>query len=157
MKMKMKSIVLILITAISYGCSSVPTLSEKEAAIVKSTPSPKDGKSAIYVYRSGVFGGALKKDIWINGKCIGESAPDVFFQEEVEGDKEHQISTESEFSPNHMTLFTKSGENYFIQQYIKMGAFVGGANLELVPKDKGKKAIQDLKLAVKGNCSSKFE
>lgn len=155
--MKLKSTLLILIASISYGCTSVPTLSEKEAVIAKSTPSPKEGKSAIYVYRSGIIGGALKKDIWINGKCIGESAPDVFFQEEVEGDTEHQISTESEFSPNHMNLFTKAGENYFIEQYIKIGAFVGGADLELVSTDKGKKAIQDLDLAVKGNCSSKFE
>ena len=34
-----------------------------------------------------VAGKALKKDVWIDGKCIGESAPDVFFYTEVEGGK----------------------------------------------------------------------
>jgi hypothetical protein len=32
---------------------------------------------------------ALKKDVWVDGKCIGETALNIFFYEEVAGDKTH--------------------------------------------------------------------
>jgi uncharacterized protein YlaN (UPF0358 family) len=34
-----------------------------------------------------------------------------------------------------------------------MGAFVGGANLELVDEEEGKKDVSELEMAVKGTCS----
>lgn len=114
---------------------------------------PSDGNAGLYIYRSGSFGGALKKDVWVDGKCIGETAPNVFFYEEVQGDEEHKISTESEFSPNDLLVETESGKQYFIRQYIRMGFFVGGAGVELVDEEKGKKAVGELKMAKKGNCS----
>ena len=91
--------------------------------------------------------------MWVDGKCIGETAPNVFFYEEVEGDKEHKISTESEFSPNDLLIKTKSGMLYFIRQYMKFGVFVGGAGLELVDEEEGKKAVKSLKMGTKGTCS----
>lgn len=107
----------------------------------------------MYIYRSGSFGGALKKDVWVDGKCIGETAPNVFFYEEVKGDKEHKVSTKSEFSPNDLLIQTKSGKHYFIRQYIKMGAFVGGAGVELIDEVEGKKTVRNIKMAKKGMCS----
>jgi hypothetical protein len=47
---------------------------------------------------------------------------------------------------------TESGKNLFVNQYIKMGAFVGGANLKVVDEEKGKAAVAKAKMAVKGNC-----
>jgi len=135
------------------GCASVPTESPEKENIAKEFNPPAEGNSGIYIYRAGGPGGALKKDIWIDDKCIGETAPHVFFYEEVSGDQEHKISTESEFSPNDLLVKTESGKNYFVNQYIKMGAFVGGANLEVVDEEKGKKAVSKSKMAIKGNCS----
>jgi hypothetical protein len=83
---------------------------------------------------------------------VGESAPHVFFYTELSGDKEYKISTESEFSPNDLIVKTESGKNLFVNQYIKMGAFVGGANLKVVDEEKGKAAVAKAKMAVKGNC-----
>ena len=105
------------------------------------------------VYRSGSFGGALKKDVWLNGECVGETAPNMFFYQEVQGDKEHKISTESEFSPNDLLVKTESGKNYFVSQYIKMGVFVGGAGVELVDEKKGQQKVSKLDMAIKGKCS----
>lgn len=115
---------------------------------------PVQGKAGLYVYRDSNLGAALKKDIRVDGECLGESAPKVFFYKEVAGDKDHTISTESEFSPNILTLHTKSGKNYFVRQYMKMGLLVGGANLELVEQSKGKEAVQDLGMARSGVCSN---
>ncbi|MBT5469805.1 MAG: DUF2846 domain-containing protein [Nitrospina sp.] len=84
---------------------------------------------------------------------MGETAPDVFFYEAVEGDTSHKVSTESEFSPNDLLIKVKSGMNYFIRQYIKIGLFVGGAGLELVDEEEGKKDVSKLGMATKGTCS----
>lgn len=119
----------------------------------KKFAAPSNGNAGLYIYRSGVVGSALKKDVWVDGKCIGESAPNVFFYNEVAGNAEHKVSTESEFSPNDLMIKTAPGKNYFIQQYIKFGVFVGGAGLEVVDEEKGKAEVAKLQLAKAGTCS----
>lgn len=140
-------------SSLIVGCASVPMESAAMSDLAKTFNSPSNGNAALYIYRSGSFGGAIKKDVWVDGKCIGETAPNVFFYEEVEGGTQHKVSTESEFSPNDLLVNTESGKNYFVQQFMKMGVFVGGAGVELVDEEEGKKAVQDLKLATKGSCS----
>lgn len=135
------------------GCASVNMANKEEADKVKQFAAPISGSSGLYVYRNGLFGSALKKDIWIDGKCLGESASDVFFYTQVEGGKKHKIETESEFSPNSLEVIMDAGKNYFIRQYIKMGAFVAGADLELIPEEQGKADVAKLGLAQPGTCS----
>jgi len=136
------------------GCASVPMESKEASDQAKKFAPPSQGQAGLYIYRTSGVGGALKKDITVDGKCIGESAPNVFFYEEAKGNQEHTIATESEFSPNEIKLSLESGINYFIRQYIKMGAFVGGANLEVVSESEGKEAIQNLEMAKKGTCGN---
>jgi hypothetical protein len=69
------------------------------------------------------------------------------------GDREHTISTESEFSPNSLRLLLERGKNYFVRQYIKLGAFVGGADLEVIEPEQAKASISKLELAKSGTCS----
>ncbi|HEY1029683.1 MAG TPA: DUF2846 domain-containing protein [Pseudomonas sp.] len=135
------------------GCASVPMEDKNASAAAKQFPAPPAGSAGLYIYRTSGFGTALKKDIWINDKCVGESAPSLFFYEQVKGDTEHKVSTESEFSPNDLLVKTESGKNYFVRQYIKMGVFVGGAGLELVDEQAGMKAVSKLEMARKGKCS----
>ncbi|WP_295006656.1 DUF2846 domain-containing protein [uncultured Dechloromonas sp.] len=140
------------VTALITGCASVPMESKEASNKAKLFEVPSQGKAGVYVYRGSGVGAALKKDILIDGKCLGETAPNVFFYDEVAGNQEHTIATESEFSPNEIKLAMQSGLNYFIRQYIKMGAFVGGADLEVVSETDGKNAIRDLEMAKKGTC-----
>lgn len=93
--------------------------------------------------------------IWINGECSEEFAPNVFFIKEAMGDAEHKVSTESELSPNDLLIMVKSGVNYFVRQFMKMGLLVGGAGVELVSEEDGKKEIAGLELAKSGSCSKK--
>ena len=73
-----KKITLVAFTVLLFsGCASVPMESTEKSDMVKKFRSPADGKAGLYIYRSGSFGAALKKDIWVDGKCIGESAPKV--------------------------------------------------------------------------------
>ena len=135
------------------GCASVNMASQAESTKAKEFAPPSQGNARLYVYRDSFVGKALKKDIWVDGKCLGESAPDVFFYTEVEGGKKHIIDTESEFSPNKMELMMEPGKNYFVRQYIKMGVFVGGAGVEEIPEQQGKQAVSTLEMATPGTCS----
>ena len=148
-----KLAVVVFSSLLFVGCASVPMESSERSDNAKTFVPPSNGDAALYIYRSGSFGGALKKDLWVDGKCIGETAPNMFFYEEVKGGMEHKVSTESEFSPNDLLINTESGKNYFVQQYIKIGVFVGGAGLDLVDEDKGKAKVTKLRMAMKGNCS----
>jgi len=135
------------------ACASVPLRSPAETAKAKEFAPPPPDKAGLYIYRNSFVGKALKKDIWVNGECVGESADNVFFYYLVPGDREHTIVTESEFSPNTLKIMVQRGTNYFIRQYIKPGVFVGGANFQLVDPETGKKAIAKLNMAVSGICS----
>ncbi len=150
--MKIVLIATVLAASFLTGCASVPMESTEKTEAAKKFNAPAAGKSGLYIYRSGSFGGALKKNILVDDKCIGESAPNIFFYEETKGGEEHKISTESEFSPNDLKVKTESGKNYFVQQSMKMGVFVGGAKLELVDEKEGKKEVAKLKMAKKGKC-----
>jgi hypothetical protein len=151
--MNNKIINAVLLSLLLVGCASVPMESADKTSAAKQFPTPSEGKAGLYLYRYGTFGAALKKDIWLDGKCVGETARNTFFYEEVEAGVEYKISTESEFSPNDLLLKPEAGKLYFIKQFIKFGVFVGGAGLNLVDESEGKKQIQELNLATRGNCS----
>ncbi|WP_241647438.1 DUF2846 domain-containing protein [Rosenbergiella metrosideri] len=140
------------------GCaSSVPLASDTENMKAKSFPVPSEGYSGLYVYRDSFVGKNLKKDIYLDGKCVGETTDKVFFYQQIESGKPHVLATESEFSPNNLPLnSTVSGKNYFIRQYIKMGVFVGGAGLELMSEAEGKRVVAKprVRLASGGTCDN---
>lgn len=150
-----KKIVFLTMTSVLFaGCASVPTEQAEVSNVLKQVKAPSANNAGLYIYRSNsVVGGALKKDVWVDDECIGETARGTFFYHEVLGDIQHKVSTESEFSPNDLIIDTKAGDNYFVKQYIKPGLIVGGAGLKLVTEAEGKQAISDLDLGIKGKCS----
>lgn len=139
------------------GCATVPLADTQAETQAKSFAAPGDNMAGLYIYRDSFVGKALKKDIFVDGKCVGESADKTFFYKQVEGGKDHNVTTESEFSPNKLAIHTEAGKNYFIRQYIKMGVFVGGANLESVSEEEGKRVVSKdaVRLAQSGTCSAK--
>ncbi len=152
--MKIISVITLSATLLLSGCASVEMASKTESSKAKEFGSPAQGNAGVYVYRDSFVGKALKKDVWIDGKCIGETAPDVFFYTEVEGGKKHKVDTESEFSPNTLEVMFETGKNYFIRQFIKMGVFVGGAGLEQISEEQGKADVAKLEMAKPGKCSA---
>ena len=134
------------------GCASVNMASKEESDKAKQFDAPATGNAGLYVYRDSFIGKALKKDILVDGKCLGESAPDVFFYTQVEGGKKHTLQTESEFSDSTLEMFMDAGKNYYVRQYIRMGAFTAGAGLAQVTEERGKTDIAKLGLAQPGKC-----
>lgn len=152
--MKNRPILALAAALLVSGCASVNMASQDASDKAKAFPTPSSGHAGVYIYRDSFVGKALKKDLWIDGKCLGQSAPDVFFRTEVEGGKAHKIDTESEFSPNTLEMVFDAGKNYFIRQFMKMGVFVWGAGLEQVPEEQGRKDIAKLNMAQPGECSA---
>lgn len=147
-----KVVIASLISLTMVGCATVPLASQQASDQAKAFKAPSAGHAGLYIYRSGHFGSALTKSIWVDKQCLGKSAPNTFFYTEVSGNQQHTISTSSEFSPNSITLTTDSGKNYFVNQYIKPGVIMGGANLKVVSESKAEPLFKHLELAKQGSC-----
>lgn len=140
-------------TFLLSACASVPLASPEDTALAKTFAAPPTGKAAIYFYRDSFMGQALKRDISIDGKCVGKTANNMFFYSLVDGNKNHRLSTEGETTRHDMSLFTDAGKNYFVQQQITMGVWSASSKLKIISEEQGTKEIHGLKLAVGGDCS----
>jgi hypothetical protein len=128
------------------GCATVPMAPKEQDLALKTFSAPPADKAGLYVFRSSGVGAALKKNVYIDGVLIGETAQKTYFYKEITPG-EHQISTESEFSENNLKIQVEGGKNYFAQQYIKMGVFVGGANIKMVTEEEGMIQVRKCSLA----------
>lgn len=139
-------IIVIAVSFLTVGCASVPMASKEADAAAKAFAQPSADKAGLYVYRDSFVGQALKKWIAVDSVRIGTSANKVYFYKEITPGS-HTLSTESEFGENKILLQAEGGKNYFVEQYIKMGVFVGGAGLKMVSEEEGKKAVLNCGLA----------
>lgn len=133
--------------ALLAGCASVPMATPEDDAASKTFAAPPDGKAGLYVFRNTWVGQAVRKTIYLDGAPIGETANEVFLHCFVAPGR-HKLSTESEFSNNDVEWTADAGQNYFFRNYIKMGLFVAGANLEQVTAEVGKENVLQCKRAL---------
>ena len=138
--------VLIAFVSMVTGCASVPLASTETDAARKRFDPPTEEKAGVYVYRTSSIGQALKKTVCVDEIPLGRTAPNTYFYIEVDPGK-HTVSTESEFGYNSLDFIADAGVNYFFEQYLKMGIFVGGANVKAVSQEKGKAEVLKCKLA----------
>lgn len=139
-------VAVILSVSLASGCATVPMASLEQDAAAKKFAPPAADKAGLYIFRNSFVGQALKKTVSLDGLVLGETANKTFFYKEISPGP-HTISTESEFSDNTLTIEAEGGRNYFIEQYIKLGVFVGGAGLRTVPEDEGKSKVLECGLA----------
>jgi hypothetical protein len=134
------------LTVYLTGCATVPMAPTADDQLRKQFSAPREGKAGVYIYRNSHLGSALTKVIYIDGQIVGATAPMTYFYKEV-SPGQHTLSTQSEFGSNDLILMADPGINYYVRQYIKIGVFVGGANLELVQEEEGEKGVSECKLA----------
>ena len=131
--------------------ASVPMESAQITKVAKQFDPPSDGRAGLYIYRNTSLGGAHKINVWVDGRCIGSTAPYIFFYEEVEGGKSHKVSSARDgIGRNDLLIKVKSGMHYFIQQNINFWSF----GVELVDEEQGKEVVSKLDMATKGTCGS---
>ena len=146
--MQKKTFVILLISSVIliFGCASVKMASKEEDISLKNFTLPPVDKAGLYIYRNSFTGQALTKEVYVDSVLIGETANGVFFYVEITPGM-HTISTQSEFSDNSLMFEAEGGKNYFAEQYIKMGVFIGGAGIEMVDEDIGKQQVLECDLA----------
>lgn len=141
--------------AILTGCTaSVPVHSNAQSEQAKQFAAPSEDKAGLYVYRDAEgFGGFTYRDVYLDGVCLGETAPGVFFYTEIEANKEHTLTSPGQFTPYEVTIYAQPGKTYFVEQRVKWGVFRHPAPIREVEESYGKQKIMQYQQAVAGNCS----
>jgi hypothetical protein len=128
------------------GCASVRMASKEEDTALKEFKLPPPDRVGLYIFRNSFLGQALTRPLYVDGNLIGETANGVYFYVDLSPGK-HFISTESEFGKNSVVFEAEAGKNYFAEQYIKMGIFSGGSDVEMVDEKVGMQQVLECELA----------
>lgn len=130
-------------SAILTGCASVPMASIERDAQAKSFATKAD-KANIYLYRNESMGAAIKMDVAMDGKNLGQTAAKTYFALEVSPGK-HALLSKAE-NDSILELSTDAGKNYFVWQEVKMGLMYARSQLQLVDETIGRNGVSECKL-----------
>lgn len=125
------------------GCASVPKASVERNAQAK-TFTPPAGKANIYVYRNESMGGAVKMDVDLDGKTVGQTAAKTFFMLEVAPGK-HTLVSKAE-NDSMLEVDTEAGKNHFVWQEVKMGIMYARNKLQMVDEPTGKAGVAECEM-----------
>ncbi|MBT3067519.1 DUF2846 domain-containing protein [Rhodoferax sp. U11-2br] len=139
-----KFIALAAVTLSLVGCASVNMGDAKQDASAKKFTAPKDN-TAVYIYRNESMGGAVKMDVELDGKPIGQTAAKTFLYKEVAPGK-HTLSSKAE-NTDSLEIDAKPGALLYIWQEVKMGVLYARTKLHLVDATQGQKGVLESKLA----------
>lgn len=146
MSKKVITLLLFSFAFLFYSCSAVQMASKEEDLALKNFTKPPSDKAGLYIYRNSLAGVLVIREIYVDSVLIGKTANQVYFYLELIPGA-HVISTESEFGENSLSFEAEGGKNYFVEQYIKMGIFSGGSNVEMVSEELGKEQVLKCELA----------
>jgi hypothetical protein len=135
---------LILAGALSLtGCSSAPRGDAQRDAALKTFATPAD-VAGIYIYRNERMGGRVKMPIEVDGAPIGFTTAKTYLYTEV-APGHHTIISQAE-NVDNLELEVQAGENYYIWQEVKMGAFSARNKLHLVDEVQGQSGVRETRL-----------
>lgn len=141
----LRKLALVSLIALSlFGCASVPMGDSKKDAELKSF-APRSDVAGLYVYRNESFGAAIKMDVEIDGKPIGQTAAKTYFYKEVAPGK-HTVTSKSE-NTDMLEIDAAAGKLYYIWQEVKMGLLYARTKLSLVSEEEGQKGVLESQLA----------
>lgn len=126
------------------GCASVPKGDAFQDAALK-TFTAKPDTSGIYVYRNENFGAAVKMDVEVDGKPLGQTAAKTYLYKEVPAGK-HRITSKSE-NDDSVEIDTVAGKLYYIWQEVKMGLLYARTKLNVVDEATGQAGVKECELA----------
>lgn len=125
------------------GCASVPMASMERDNQAK-TFAVKPGLSNIYVYRNESMGAAIKMDVELDGKSIGQTVAKSYFALEVSPGK-HTLVSKAE-NDSSLEVNAEAGKNNFVWQEVKMGLIIARTKLQLVDEATGMAGVAESKL-----------
>ena len=141
----MKNLILIAALSISLvGCASVNMGDAKQDAALKTFTTSKD-KTGVYIYRNESMGAAIKMNVELDGKTIGQTAAKTYLYKEVTPGK-HTFTSKAE-NDSSIEVDAKPGTMLYIWQEVKMGIIGARSKLQLVDQAQGQKGVQETQLA----------
>lgn len=102
------------------------------------------GKAIIYIYRNETMGAAITMLVKLDDWSIGSTASMTFIHKTVEP-RVHTVLSDAEWDST-VEFTAKAGQNYFIWQEVKMGAFSAGSELQIIDENTGKAGVQECDL-----------
>jgi len=139
---KLASVALILMGLV--GCVSVPMGDPQQDLALKAF-SAKPDVAGIYIYRNETMGAAVRMDVEVDGKPLGQTGANTYFYTEVSPGK-HMVTSKAE-NTDSLEVDTVAGKLYYIWQEVKMGVLYARTKLHLVTEAEGKKGVLETKLA----------
>lgn len=141
----MKSLITVAALALSLvGCASVNMGDAKQDAALKTFATPKDA-AGVYIYRNESMGAAIKMNVELDGRAIGQTAANTYLYKEVTPGK-HTFTSKAE-NDSSIEVDAKPGTLLYIWQEVKMGLLGARSKLQLVDQAVGQKGVQETKLA----------
>lgn len=141
----MKKVLALAAVALSLvGCASVNMGDAKQDTSAKTFAVAPD-KSGVYVYRNETMGAAVRMDVELDGKPIGQTAANTYLFKELTPGK-HTIVSKAE-NTDSLEIEAKPGTLYYVWQEVKMGILYARNKLHLVNESEGKKGVNETKLA----------
>jgi hypothetical protein len=134
--------VLVAVSAALTGCASVPEASLELDTAAKAFSAPRD-KAGVYIFRNEVFGAAIKLDVFLDGKWLGETASKTYFYVEVDPGR-HTVMGKGE-NQSEVSLEALVGRLYYVWQEVKMGLLQPRNELKLVEEDVGRAGVMESK------------
>jgi Protein of unknown function (DUF2846) len=126
------------------GCATVPMGDAKQDAALK-TFSGKPNVAGLYIYRNESMGAAVRMDVEVDGKPLGQTAAKTYFYAEVPPGK-HTVTSKAENTDN-LEVDTVGGKLYYVWQEVKMGLLYARTKLHLMSEEEGKKGVLETNLA----------
>ena len=141
---KLKFVWVAAIMATLGGCASVPMGDAKQDAARKTFVAPAD-KAGVYIYRNESMGSAVKMDVEVDGKPIGQTVAKTYLYKELPPGK-HSITSKAE-NTDTVEIDAKAGTLSYLWQEVKMGILSARTKLNLVNEAEGKKGVLETNLA----------
>ncbi len=126
------------------ACAAVPMGDSKQDSIAKSFVA-KPNVAGVYIYRNESFGAALRMDVEVDGKPIGQTAAKTYFFLDVPPGR-HTFTSKSE-NEDTVTVDALAGKLYYIWQEVKMGLLYARTKMSLVSEEEGKRGVLESQLA----------
>lgn len=137
------AVVLVVLLGLA-GCASVPMGDAAQDTRLKSFAA-KPGVAGIYVYRNESFGAAIRMDVEVDGKPIGQTAAKTYLFKEV-APGTHTVTSKSE-NADSLVIEAVAGRLYYIWQEVKWGLMFAGTKLNLMSEEEGRKGVLETRLA----------
>ena len=141
----LKKFVLLAALVVSLvGCASVPMGDTRKDSTLKSFKGKPD-LAGVYIYRNETLGGAIRMDVEVDGKPLGQTAAKTYFYTELAPGK-HLITSKSENSDT-LEINALPGKLYYIWQEVKMGVLYARTKLHLIDDAEGQRGVLETQLA----------